>query len=1852
MIPMDLSTITPLNKEGSADPVFKMKLDVSSLAPIATKFSHLSDSLSDINFVHEVQKAKDLKPDVMQIPKGVGSAAVGLTVGTVGDTLAFAGRNIDVAEKQKADAILKKRSQPDYNWMMDYAWLTDSRDLMYQKMKKDGKGLITVAGDKISEFSKGVVDKFLARKPGLANQLMYDVSAVGGSVAASFGIIGGLRAIQAARVLQTASPAAWFGAQAAGQVAATGETKGASQDAQNKAYLESFVGNFSTELVGGELFLNTLRGTKIAERIAINTASNFSQEGLQTLSDELAMKLNSFNDNDWNTITKNVAYSAALGAVAGGVTSGVHAVAEQRSIIGELRGFGLSDQMIETSFNELNALPDVVNQGDLTKNLIAKGFDEVSAQAVENKFADIGYKQWMGEGLGETVKLLQQKGLNASEAFSVAEILINDANKHSAKAINEHIMQEMEKIGKASEYQKAYEFFAEQIYKAGPRQGVSADELDNLIVSEATTQANIAVSVAEKQGVSVDEVLNLVIQGGGAVNVGAEQNDINAQVLNQTAHGEQYTVKMDNGINREGKYIKTLKSGKMTFVDKAGEFFSAYPGQATKNGAESVISYVKDGKKFYTKISQSEYDSLFNEVKNIPTPNNGESQIHLDAITNNLIKGGQELSRADFIKGHSQAGQLLDKVLNQGSSDPRGQINLTSKEHILKLFKTADASTLTHEMAHHWLKIISDFANSGDADSKYLQWYGQIKGFLNLEDGKPLTVEQQEKFARAFEQYLRTGESPTENLKPVFESFKRWLSSVYKTAQALDVELTPEAKSFFDTLVTVDNTVEGEEVDDSDTSWQTIKASLKDVTFTDDENEIILRGENSQDELNVKNDIRRYLYRRVSSKEMTTGEMQDVSKKLLWMFKKDGMGFDDMATEFFGMFPDIVSTDNQNLSDQLRAVIVDMFVKNSDQDARYRANIKEARVLVNAKLKEKRAQIKKEAKDISKANAALDVSEYIPTLQEIEDNATDTVRRSVSAARRLGSSIKVKAKLDDVKAKYMDIIEQLRWKINDIQRVKKDISQYATKLLPKGYREKAIPFITNAKNQGDLIKAFVRINEWADNASRSAVLTDVKKLIDQIAKSESIDLGYKQKAEAELDKFDLEGHSKRTIERVKKMKEWADAHPGNAKITPDMAEQLDWLSKTNIRDLTEAQLLGLKHKLDLIYKIGQTKQRLKENVRKIIKQQMLDELRISTVAINSKDQIIDPGNKLSAISHLKNTISDYENSYRKMNLALTFMDTYFDNLDGGKGTFEGANYKIFKAVTDYNFGRYLDLKDRYQVDVLALAKELKLNQQDFERIGMYAALAQEGGYDKLKASLTPEKLEEAVNTKLTDNQMKWYEVARAKLDEVRPSIEKMMKDEFNRPLGEVKNYFPFITNWEALDETDIQDRFGAYAEQAIGEVMKKNPNMKFTIERKGGKIAIELNAMNIYLKHTDNVAYFLSMTKDNRLLYEIAKSKDYKAIAGDIGAATTLNYIDTIARKGGTEISKRISWLDALRRNIGVGTLGFKLSTIALQPTALIDTAGLIGDYAFKGAVNITNDQWAELVLQFPEVRRRAGDDPAYAEFLNDTSNKSFLWLRKIQEVGMKPIQKTDMWAAMSAAAGAYEKYMNEHKLEINFAKPNKEAMNYAQRVVRLTQSSGFFKDAPQAATRGSFSSNLSVDKALLQFNNFALRRFGNIVDSARAIGGGDYNKGITMLFWLFISTVAATGMRAGINSLKNLLTGDDKEYDIGNRLKMEMFSQIPILGGTIVSWVNGYPSSVPVPVIDVVTAIPKNLGTLYNSKRPDSKLRAAIRSAGVIGQLAGVPGSTELSSTAVKMVKKSKRGRTIKMKKRKQRRF
>lgn len=147
-------------------------------------------------------------------------------------------------------------------------------------------------------------------------------------------------------------------------------------------------------------------------------------------------------------------------------------------------------------------------------------------------------------------------------------------------------------------------------------------------------------------------------------------------------------------------------------------------------------------------------------------------------------------------------------ILLQGNPDePRGFIEFSDKKTIIGLLK-ADASTFMHETAHFWLNNFAAHVDSGRATEKQLADWNVLRDWLKIKEGETkLSTDQQEKFARGFEAYLREGVAPSEGLRLAFRRFARWLAKLYRDIRQLNVELTNDVRGVFDRMLATEDEI-------------------------------------------------------------------------------------------------------------------------------------------------------------------------------------------------------------------------------------------------------------------------------------------------------------------------------------------------------------------------------------------------------------------------------------------------------------------------------------------------------------------------------------------------------------------------------------------------------------------------------------------------------------------------------------------------------------------------------------------------------------------------------------------------------------------------------------------------------------------------------------------------------------------------------------------------------------------------------------------------------------------------------------------------------------------------------------
>lgn len=194
--------------------------------------------------------------------------------------------------------------------------------------------------------------------------------------------------------------------------------------------------------------------------------------------------------------------------------------------------------------------------------------------------------------------------------------------------------------------------------------------------------------------------------------------------------------------------------------------------------------------------------------------------------------------------------KLMQEAGQKGLYKIKGQTAFkTTGEKVISLFKAADQSTFMHEMAHIYLHDMLALAELPNAPKQLLddvatinQWAAwndtqfvkEYKGtameseFKKLNEqmktavaqgsveieGKSMALEQmqrlwiQERFARGFENYLKSGEAPTEATRSIFRRFKQWLTKIYRAFSQIGGAPSKEVKAVMDRMIASEDEID------------------------------------------------------------------------------------------------------------------------------------------------------------------------------------------------------------------------------------------------------------------------------------------------------------------------------------------------------------------------------------------------------------------------------------------------------------------------------------------------------------------------------------------------------------------------------------------------------------------------------------------------------------------------------------------------------------------------------------------------------------------------------------------------------------------------------------------------------------------------------------------------------------------------------------------------------------------------------------------------------------------------------------------------------------------------------------
>jgi hypothetical protein len=623
----------------------------------------------------------------------------------------------------------------------------------------------------------------------------------------------------------------------------------------------------------------------------------------------------------------------------------------------------------------------------------------------------------------------------------------------------------------------------------------------------------------------------------------------------------------------------------------------------------------------------------------------------------------------------------IKSIYNQGTFDPNdpnilmqdinAQVNINKESSVITLFKTANASSFLHESAHLFLNDTFEFVKSGQADEEYLNYWGKIAKHLDVkEDQETLTTEQQEKFAREFEAYLREGKAPSEGLRKAFSAFRRWLTRIYRDITGLGVEVTDEVREIMDRMLATEEEIREREVyngydkdliKESDVSPATWK-KLQDLKEKAHEMAIEQLMKPQMDELkpeygewleqereNVRKIVQEEvgklpIFQVMEAVRMSFGQVKDVKDiARRYINKAEGI-----TNEGIAKFEAIADAYGYTSGDHLAQKIVNapLFV----DEVNYRV---ETHMAQYADLRE-RADIKYEAEKAVRNDGRLDLMSLERAIlldlikkeelsQAVRQRALERARIHTAAAKRYAKAILADKPYREAQAATSYFAAERNAAV-------KEAGYYNAKDYEKAakYAEQRIlnhALATEAlKVKGEVEKSFKYLDKWQKQKRPDKIGQDHLNQIDKI-----------------LNRFGLRELTQNAIEDTTTLNDWIKAHTAEdydeAAIPPDIANEA---FAKNYKNLTLGELRDLVSAIKNIEMVARNENRLLTDDQKREFQAVVDSV---VASIKSKNKVNFPKSydpNQTAIDKAAHYLRGFVAAHKKVEYIVRALDGYKD----------------------------------------------------------------------------------------------------------------------------------------------------------------------------------------------------------------------------------------------------------------------------------------------------------------------------------------------------------------------------------------------------------------------------------------------------------------------------------------------------------------------------------------------------------------------------------------------------------------
>ena len=805
-----------------------------------------------------------------------------------------------------------------------------------------------------------------------------------------------------------------------------------------------------------------------------------------------------------------------------------------------------------------------------------------------------------------------------------------------------------------------------------------------------------------------------------------------------------------------------------------------------------------------------------------------------------------------------------------------------------------------------------------------------------------------------------------------------------------------------------------------------------------------------------------------------------------------------------------------------------------------------------------------------------------------------------------------------VKITRDDLIAKFKSSQENIKNIKNDLIKYIDENLPTEAKGKLIhPLTMDNLTRKKAASIFSRVDRIKEDINKKALVSDIKKLV--IPKG-SLAVDYQKVITTFTKDIDFVKPTQKTLNKLKGLQNYIQKNGIPLNIQAKYLDKLKRLTKKPIREFSKDDLIELKDTLTQLQKLGKLKQTLKYKYNARERKVALDKLIASTKNIDPK------------VSGNHSKIDTYKVGTKEVYMDTLHTPRVADMIDGFKG-YKGENARYIKQLgvketEAKETTRAITVSALEEIQKLGI-KELTEEQQINIMINIRY---REGAFDQVKTLMVNNKLKEI--PELTERENKIIEVIKKYTNQYTDDIVAVYEEIENTPFNKLKEYILPLKYEKEFNlipsQTIEQDRY------------RTTQTFKgFSYERqKGVEKTPRTDILGIFEEAINEQQWYIKMQPELENIKYLVKSEEYMAKGGQMAVNWWKDELDIVSRRGWSATARSSPILRQARINLNQAILGYKISSILMQPFAVFDAMAYsqsrYGTMATLQILKEFSKAWIipkyakNIISESPVLQQRQAGELAIEETLKKVGKTKGLWNSFVRGA-MGLIQKADI-----ITAAGVQKGMEDILTKQNIPNTKQEA----EFLMNLVSGSNEIVYRPHILAKGEGA------RTWFTFQTFFLNRWGilihDLIQSGVLRGGGEAGwkrlwKTLTALIGLGIFIAGSIAEDEARKVIYEKTTG--KELPDESTLKTAVMfipEQIPYFGNLIEAADRGGDANPPV----IRTAENFFIGgaSVIKGKTTGTKIKGALRmtEAGLTLGV-GVPGTAQAFDLLERIFKEAK---------------